>query len=86
MAPSKPATAIEATYLPCLYVRRAFGLGVVLDTAALAVENDHEVDDVPAVNASQSKNSASSLVDDLGHSQPGAASSLHNLSLLHGCE
>jgi hypothetical protein len=48
----------------------------------LAVEDDHAVDDVPAVNASQSKDSASSLIDDLGHSQTGTAGALHNLSLL----
>lgn len=40
------------------------------------------VDDVPAVNASQSKDSASSLIDDLGHSQTSTAGALHNLSLV----
>lgn len=59
---------------------------MVLDTAALAIEDDHAVDDVPAVDASQGKDSASSLIDDLGHSQAGTARALHNLSLLHGCE
>jgi hypothetical protein len=48
--------------------------------AALAVQRDHAVDDVSAVNASQGKDSASSLVDNLGHSQTATASALHNLS------
>jgi hypothetical protein len=52
----------------------------------LAIEDDYAVDNVPAKNASQGKDSASSLIDDFGHSQAGTAVALHNLSLLHGCE
>jgi hypothetical protein len=35
MAPSKPTTAIEPTCMPCLYVGRAFGLGLVLNTGGV---------------------------------------------------
>ena len=52
-------------------------------TAVLAVEDDHAVDDVPAENTSQGKDSAPSLVDDLGYSQTGTAGTLHNVLL--GC-
>ena len=36
--------------------------------AALAVEGDYTVDDIPAMDASQGWDSASSLTDDLGYS------------------
>jgi hypothetical protein len=49
--------------------------------AALAIDDDHLVADVPAVNASQGWDPVSSLVDDLGYSQAGTAGALHNLSL-----
>ncbi len=52
----------------------------------MTIEGDHLVDDIPAVNASQSWDPASSLVDDLGYSQAGTAGALHNLSLLHDCK
>ena len=52
----------------------------------MAIEDDDRVDDVTAVDASQGKDSAASLVDDLGHSQAGTAGALHSLSLLHGCK
>lgn len=52
---------------------------------ALAIEDDHMVDDIPTVDASQGKDSASSLVDDLWYSQTGTAGALHHLSLLHDC-
>lgn len=48
----------------------------------MAIEDDDRVDDVTAVNASQSKDSVASLVDDLGHSQTGAACALHHLSFV----
>ena len=35
VAPSKPTTAIEATCMPCLYVGRAFGLGLILNTGGV---------------------------------------------------
>jgi len=54
--------------------------------AALAIEDDHLVDDIPTVYASQGKDSASSLVDDLWYSQTGTASALHHLFLLHDCK
>ena len=50
-------------------------------TAELAVQDDHSVDDVPAVNASQGKDPGSSLVHDLRHSQPGTAGALHDILL-----
>ncbi len=49
--------------------------------AALAVESDYAVDDIPAMDASQSRDSASSFTDNLGHSQAGTTGALHNLSL-----
>ena len=49
--------------------------------AALAVEGDYTVDDIPAMDASQSWDSASSLTDDLWHSQAGTTGAVHNLSL-----
>ena len=51
-------------------------------TTVLAVEGDHMVDDVPAVHASQGKDSAPSIVDDLGHSQAGTAGTPHDISSL----
>ena len=51
----------------------------------MAIENDYLVDDVTAMNASQGKDSAPSLVDDLGYSEAGTAGALHSLSLLHDC-
>ena len=48
----------------------------------MAIEDDERVDDVTAVNASQSKDSDASLVDDLGHSQAGAACAVHHLSFV----
>jgi hypothetical protein len=49
--------------------------------AALAVEGDHTIDDIPAVNASQGNDSASSFADDLRHSQTGTAGTLHDILL-----
>ena len=49
--------------------------------AALAVEGDYTVDDIPAMDASQGWDSASSLTDDLWHSQAGTTGAVHNLSL-----
>lgn len=51
-------------------------------TTVLAVEGDHMVDDISAVHASQGKDSAPSIVDDLGHSQAGTAGTLHDISSL----
>jgi hypothetical protein len=49
--------------------------------AALAVKGDYAVDNVPAMDASQGWDSASSLTDDLWHSQAGTTGAMHNLSL-----
>lgn len=49
--------------------------------AALAVKGDYAVDDIPAMDASQGWDSASSFTYDLGHSQTGTTGALHNLSL-----
>jgi hypothetical protein len=49
--------------------------------AALAVEGDHTIDDVPAVHASQGKDSGPSFADDLRHSQAGTAGTLHDILL-----
>ena len=46
---------------------------------ALAVQDDHMVDDVSAVDASKSRDSVPSFVDDLGHSQAGTAGTLHDI-------
>ncbi|THI88274.1 MAG: hypothetical protein CAF41_006140 [Nitrospira sp. CG24A] len=54
--------------------------------AALTVGDDDMVAHVPAVNASQGWDPASSLVDDLGYAQAGTAGALHHRSLLHGCK
>ena len=44
---------------------------------ALAVLDDHAVDDVSAVEATKSQNSCSSLADDLRHSQSGTTGTGH---------
>ena len=48
--------------------------------AAFTVQDDYMIDDVPAVNASQGKDSASSLVDNLSYSQTATTGAWHNLS------
>ena len=46
-------------------------------TAALAVLGDHAVDDVPAVEATKSRDPGSPLADDLRHSQSGTTGTGH---------
>ena len=47
----------------------------------MAVQDDHAVDDVPAVNTSQGKDSRSSIIDDLRYSQTSTAGTLHDILL-----
>ena len=53
----------------------------VRKAATLAIQDDYTVDDVPAENTPQGKDSAPSLVDDLGYSQPSTAGTLHDIIL-----
>jgi len=54
--------------------------------AASAIQGDHAIDDVSAMYASQGRDSASPLIDDLGHSQSGTSGASHHRSLWQGCE
>ena len=47
---------------------------------ALTVEDDYTIDDIPAMDAAQGRDSASPLTDDLWHSQTGTTGTLHNCS------
>jgi hypothetical protein len=55
-------------------------------SAALTIEDDHLVANIPTVNTSQNWDPASSLIGHLRYSQSSTAGALHSLSLLHNCQ